>query len=128
MSKADKLVALANLGSGLIPRGNAQQGDPLGAQLGIANAQNSLNTLRHGRLAGSKDIREAIEKLLPQPQKYDVSKSFDLEQLAPKPITLESQPVASTLDMKDAAEDAARRVLVQGLKLGLIKPEDIPKN
>ena len=122
VSKADKLVALAQLGKGFAPGGGAK-GGPMQDLLGITQAQKSLSTNRHQRLAGSAAIKERLIKELPLPAQSETGSTTDYTKLFPQTTTIEVEPATSMLEKKQNEQDLGLQVLSDALKNGDITQE-----
>ena len=122
MSKADKLVALAQLGKGFAP-GGGTKGGPMQDLLGITQGQKSLSTNRHQRLAGSAAVKERLMKELPLPAQSGTGSTTDFTELFPQTTTIEVEPATSTLEKKQDEQALGLQVLSDALKKGSITAE-----
>lgn len=117
MSKAAKLAALAQLGSGFAPGGGAK-GGPMQDLLGMTQAQKSLSTNRHERLAGSAAIRERLMKELPLPAQSETGSTTDYTKLFPQTTTTEVEPATSMLQKKQNEQALSLQILSDLMKSG----------
>ncbi len=122
MTKAQKLLALAKLGSDLTP-GRDTKGGPMQDLLAMKQGQKSLSDLRHKRMAGSAMILEGLAKGLPAPPQTGTGSTTDYTKLIPQTTTIEVEPAASTLEKKEADQALALQILREALKSGDITGE-----
>jgi len=122
MTKAQKLLALSKLGSGLTPGGDTK-GGPMQDLLAMKQAQKSLSDLRHKRMAGQAMILEGLAKGLPAPPQTGTGSTTDYTKLIPQTTTIEVEPAASTLEKKQSEQALSLQILREALKGGDITEE-----